>query len=765
MTGLINVTAQVSRELFYNQEDMYGVFAFRLIKGSEFINIDRNNFVVSGNCHSLVEGKEYNFTIKPSWSKKYGDGYEFVEFEKQKLNTVEDQREYLRQILPPSEVNSLIAAYPNEKLVDLIKEGNIDINLLNGIKEAKLEKITSRVLMYENLQLALIELKGLGITMTALQRLVSHFGSEALLIDKIKENIYVLTEVDLFGFLKVDEYAMKRGDSLVSSYRIKACFEHILKEVEKDGHSWIELEDAIRRAEELLKIDTELIVDFINKLKDKPGKFHLDLNRFALKKNFYYENEIKKKLDILLKSYQPSKDLINIELIEKENKITYTEEQRDAINLANNSGVFILNGKAGTGKTTVLKGVIDAMRGFNYATCALSGKAAKVLESKGIRSMTIHRLLKIGKDGRFVYNEDNPLPYQTIIIDESSMVNSYLFYSLVMAIRKGSRLIIVGDNGQLPAIGVGAIFDDLVSTKFYPNKELTQVHRQAQKSGILTTANEIREGNKISHRYDTGTKVFGELEDMVLIPVDDREDIFSHILSIAEDYYEKYGEATFNDFQILTALKTRGVNSVKNLNIQLQGIFNDQKKDYIEKNGYQFREGDKVIQNGNFYKAMYFSDLDSYLSNNSYSPEDESLFMSMGFEFDDDEPKIETCDVFNGTMGIIRYINWDKKEVLIQFEDSEDLVLYDQQDLKMVELGYAITIHKSQGIGVKNVLATFDYVAFKMLSRQLLYTAWTRASQKLVVICENGALHKGIEVDHGSTRNTFLKYIILEEAN
>lgn len=756
----IKVKAKVAKQLFYNDSSMYGGYSFYLISADGEIRLNKqwNNFVVVGSCPVMVEGKEYEFTIKPTWNKKYGDGYEFVEIQKRKLNTIEDQQEYLRQAISIRDANILIEAYPNTLIVDLIQNDHVDINNLKGIKESKLSKIKEKLSMYENLQLALVELKGLGITMSALQRLVNHFGSQDALIQKVKGNIYVLTSVELFGFIKVDEYAMKRGDDPTSPYRIKSCFEHVIKMEGKDGHSWVSVEELIKQSEALLKIETSKILDVVEELKENPDKFFIQGDKFSLKQYYTYEYQTKEHLDRLMDTYQKPSKTRPISKVEEENSIQYTNEQREAIELAQETGVFVLNGLAGSGKTTVLKGIIETLGSMNYVAVALSGKATKVLQSKGIRSSTIHRLLKVGANGRFSYNADNQLAYDVIILDEASMVNSFLFYSLVQAMQDGTKFIIVGDNGQLPAIGLAAVFDDLINTKKYPNKELTKIHRQAQKSGIITTANMIRNSKKINGRYEYDTKTFGELNDMVLIPLKSRENIYEHIVTISKGYFDKYGEKSFTDFQILTALKLRGENSVKNLNNELQGVFNDLTKDFVERNGYQFRQGDKIIQSGNNYDAIAFPDYDTYEKHNHFGVEFEELL-----EDEEVTNDFVKCSVFNGTVGRIQYINFEKKEVLIEFEDMEGLVLYTQQELSMIELAYAITIHRSQGIGVKNVLATFDYVAFKMLSKQLVYTAFTRASEKLVVVCENGALHQAIETDHGSTRRTFLKGLLLEE--
>lgn len=757
MDNYIEVKARVSKQLFYNQNNMYGGYSFYPIKTSEEIKLHNiyGNFVVTGNCPLLIEGKEYEFTMKTTWSKKYGNGYQFIAVKQLALDTVPAQQEYLRQLISEKDANTIINAYPNVMIVDYIKEGKVDISNLKGIKTKKLNKIKERLTQFETMSVALVELKDLGITLNSLQRLINHFGSQEMLIHKIKENVYTLCEVELFGFKKVDEYAMNRGDDPNSSFRIKACFEHIIKENGNDGHTWILIDDLIKKSEELLKIDTQRTIDILKELKNEEHtKFYIDDEKISLQLYYHYEKEIKRHLDRLTKTFQSFEEIKDINTVEEELEITFTDEQKEAIRLSQKNGVFVLNGKAGTGKTTTVRGIIETTPKVDYKACALSGKASKVLDSKGIIASTIHRLLGIGNDGKFLHNENNLLPYDRVILDEASMVNTYLFYSLLKAIPDGSQIVIVGDNSQLPSIGLGAVFDDLLNTNVYPRKELTKVHRQAEKSGILSSANLIRDGYKINGRYDYSQQILGELQDMVLIPLKSREHMFDYVIDIAKGYVEKYGEKSFTDFQILTPLKQRGDTSVKKLNVALQEVYNDLDKQYIERGGYQYRQNDKVIHNGNNYNAYAYKDLDTYKKYSWYEPEE-----LLEDDFEDDVP-IENVSVFNGTMGRILYINFDKKEVLIQFEDTDGLVLYNQQELNKIELAYAITVHRSQGMGIKNVLFVLDYSAYTLLSKQLIYTGITRASERLVLLCENGALHKAIETDLGSTRNTFLKEML-----
>src|SRR5699024_249146 len=280
--------------------------------------------------------------------------------------------------------------------------------------------------------------------------------------------------------------------------------------------------------------------------------------------------------------------------LERENGFKYTSEQREAIKKSTENNIMVINGKAGTGKSTIIKGFLDIHKGHSYMTVALSGKAAKVLRDNGLRSKTIHKMLaerQIDEETGKVY----PVPYDIVVVDEASMVNNYLFYEIINSLKDGAKLFIVGDNGQVPAIGTGANFDNMIRYGNVPRQELTIVHRQAQKSGILSVANNIRDGKQINPYGSEESEVYGELEDMFLIPTNKETDIVQLVVDICERSIDK----DIFEFQVVTGRVDNGDISVKNLNIELQKVFNDINKPFISRGGYDYREGDKIIQNGN----------------------------------------------------------------------------------------------------------------------------------------------------------------------
>ncbi|WP_025912026.1 AAA family ATPase [Priestia flexa] len=749
MEELIDLKVRVVRKMFYSEEGSFGVFAVEPVTNTKAVKLNKyRNFVVNGKMQQLIDDQEYDLTITETHHPKYGKGYTVVKVGVKEYTTPQEQQIYIRSIIAPRYAEAIISKYPNEKIIDLFRNDEIDYSKIKGIGKPTYEKLKKKVLENVDIQRALVELDDLEITFESMKKLIHHFGSADIVVQKVKENIYSLCSVSQFGFLKVDGYAMKRGDDPDSSFRIDAAIEFMLKQEEQNGHTWINRVSAIEKLKDLLSIDYTTVSNRLVDLEGKEGTIYITEDKVALYRNYQYETNIKNKL---LEMIDSKNELIvndvdqKIEELESKNGFTYTDEQRNAIKLAIENNVLVLNGKAGTGKTFTLKGVLAALSEHEHVCCALSGKASKILASHGLNAMTIHRMLGYKPGEGFMHDEENPLDYEVVILDEAGMCSSYLFHSVLAAIPEGGKLIIVGDSAQLPSIGSGSVFDDLLHSPIVPKQELTIVQRQAQKSGILSIANEIREGKQVIASGDYNKRVFGELKDLYVFPTETRERIQDMTLKICERYKDK----DLNEFQVICGLKSKGELSAKNLNIALQKVFNDMSKPFVKRGQYEYREGDKIIQCGNNYKAQ--------------TDKEKELFHDEEFDVELDVKKNELT-VFNGTLGKIIEIRDLKndKEIYIQFEGIEDTIVYSVTDLDQVELAYAITCHKSQGSTIKHVLFVFGYDSYSLLSRGFLYTGITRASDDCVIVCENRALRHSIRTDHTSKRNTFLKDFLNE---
>lgn len=720
--NLIEVEITPEKELFYGND--FGVYACTADKNPLLTLNSYGNFAINGAMPKLIIGRTYQATLEQVHNKKYGLAYEVKSIKQEIPNTIAGQHAFLKTILPDNQFNAIIKRYPNEDIIGKIRTNTFDYHSIKGIKEKTYIKIKDKVTENFDIQEALVELSQYGVTYIIIKKLIKHYGSSAMAVQKVKENCYVLTEVDGLGFIKVDEYALKMGVEKESPHRINAAITYTLKEEEGNGHSWISIENCIKNLINITDLSYETIENHLN--SDKIADFYLTEDRIALKRNHYFESKICEYLLELL-SVSGNFNIPNVDEriveVEKEQGFTFTDEQRLAITESIKNNVIVIAGKAGTGKSTILKGIIKTLDGYIYDTCALSGKASqRIIESTGLTSKTIHRLLEYKPPEGFIHRRGNELELQIVVLDEASMVNNQLFYSLVSAIKKGSKLIILGDVEQLPAIGASAILKDAIESGIIPVVELTQVHRQALKSGILLAANHIREGEQITRKGEDKNLIIGELKDLHIIPKQTDQEIVDYILDLCRRSKERLD---IMEFQVITPMKNRGMLATKNLNIELQKIFNPTDSFALKRGGFEYKVGDKIIKNGNDY------------DNN----------------------------VFNGTLGLIASIDEEEKEVEIQFIGSSETVTYGQDDLNQIELAYALTIHRVQGSQFDNVLMALDYSAYVLLSRQIVYTGLTRAGKKCVLVCNNDALRSAISKNDSARRNTFLCEMLRDGGN
>lgn len=740
---LIEITIKPVQKRFYSSDSNYGIYTVYLAHESDnldLIKYDEYNreVILVGGMPELEYGSTYIAMVSEKKHPKFGLQYEAKTIYQKPLSTRAEQIIFLKTLLTEKQVDALLEAYPTENIVELIKGNQVDVELVKGIGEKSLKKIEIKIIENEKYQKAIIELTGkFNIPYNAVVRMSKQYGSPELLLEKVNKNPYILTELNGFGFKKVDEVALSMGIDKDSPQRITACLQYVIKDqAENAGHVWIKTNKAISEAVKLLGVKIAVVQSLLDLIVvDESNDINIVDGMIFVDKNFKYELGIATHLERLL----DNKPVVSFDFdldeavckVEEKQGFKFTEEQVRAIRYGIENNIVVVNGKAGTGKTSVIKGIIEVLQmhhatlkdvlPLEYATCALSGKASqRIQESTGLNSSTIHRLLAFNPNLGWQFNEDNPLGQDVIVLDEASMVNSQLFYFLVRAIKSGAKLIITGDTAQLEPIGVGNVLVDILTNGVIPSVELTIVHRQAQKSGILSNANLVRDGVKFVDSNDYSSARLGELKDLYMYPAKGKDKVISTVLQIARKYSQD-----IMDFQILTPMKSRGDLSTQALNKELQIIFNndpsnidEQRK--IERKNNTLLEGDKVIINGNNYDK----------------------------------------GVFNGTMGIIEYIDKNGDgEIIIDFE-GVGRITFKKDELGQIDLGYAITTHKSQGSQWKFVVLAFDYSSFVLLNRQLVYTGMTRASQALFFPVELKALQHAIDTDKSSKRNTFLPLLL-----
>lgn len=430
---------------------------------------------------------------------------------------------------------------------------------------------------------------------------------------------------------------------------------------------------------------------------------------------------------------------------------------------------FVANGIINH-NTAITKSIVEVFNklGKTYHASALSGKASQVLVEKGItNSSTIHRMLRWAPQVGFTFDLNNPLPNDLIIIDEASMNNNTIFLAVINAVKKGSRLLLIGDSGQLPPIGHGALFETLLKLPEVPRVELTKVHRQAAKSGVIVAANDIRKHKQINEFGTEGLQIIGELEDMRVFNYNDKTLIYDDLMATVRRFNDN-PSTNSKEIQVLTAMK-KGVLGVPKLNEGIQNILNPHPtkgapKPSIKTGNKEFRVGDRVIQTGNFYDA-------TQLVSREYFKQFKQGINSIGTKDSDgnytDFEITKTTGVFNGTIGYIVEIVHEAETggvggMLIEFETTTGLeyVFYHYteqvQQIGMLDLAYAITVHRSQGSGFKTVLFAFDYSAYMLLSKEFVYTGITRTINHCLMFVENSALHHAIKNTKSSNRKTYV---------
>lgn len=747
---------RISRIMFYNEDSAFGIYSCVPVPMNQEIINSYGNVSIQGSTRPLAVGDEVEITFEGAYQHpKYGDFYKIVEVEPERLNTIHEQDNFLKAILADNHFNSLKAAYPKEKLVDLITSGSVDTKLTKGIKDKTLEKIKEKVERLAGVSMLLSMLSDLNLSTNKAQKILQHYGNAEKAMAAIKSNIYNLCELNSFGFATVDKVALDRGDDPNSTKRIYACIDYIMKQEGNDGHTWSLKSDILNQSIETLNVAGELVYGLLDVMADN-DKYYMTDTKIAFSKLRNREIEILVHLERLTQNYvaNPHADEgieYAISRVETSQGFSFADEQRTTLINSVNDGVMIINGGGGVGKTTIVKALIETLNAYNYHTACLSGKAANVLMKNGLESSTIHRMLRYSpQDGGFLHNEKSQLPYDVLVLDEFSMNSSELILSVLKATPSGTKLVIVGDSGQLASIGNGSadVLRDILATKRYPVYELTQFHRQAAKSGILQLANKIRRGEQIMPYGSSGKQAFGEDEDQTVIGYQNKENIPNDIIRIAKKYKSKITcpEDLF-EFQIIVSNRERGELSVRILNLRLQEIFNDLDKPSLSRNGYHYREGDKIIAQGNSYKQSVFEDYREY----------REYLLEGG---DDEGTDQRTVDVYNGTLGYISEVVISTKVLLIQFEGIDGLVAVSQQGADKIDLAYATTCHKAQGSGIKDVIAALDFSSYKLLSRQLLYTMVSRASRKGVLLVETNAMVAAIKNDASSNRRTFLADVI-----
>ncbi|MCR4866156.1 MAG: ATP-dependent RecD-like DNA helicase [Lachnospiraceae bacterium] len=586
---------------------------------------------------------------------------------------------------------------------------------IKGISERIAQSICEQVVGKKEQQDALIFLSQYGISQTMSVKIYDAFGD--MIYSIIRDNPYkIIDEVDGIGFKKADEIAKKAGIKVDSEYRIQSGIVYVLTQAMSEGHTYLPMEELTVRAKELLGVETEAIdAQYPNLSVEKKI---IIKNEYAMTNcytSYMYHQELSvaSLLKKLSDSHEDTGNIMSdkmVERVEKELGLTLDEMQKKALRLAMQSGIMIITGGPGTGKTTTINAIIHCIEkeGLEVMLAAPTGRAAKrMTEATGYEARTVHRMLElngaISETGRSVYfekNADNPLEADVFIIDEMSMIDIALFNALLKAIPMGARLILVGDVNQLPSVGPGQVLYDLISSKCYPTVTLDHIFRQAKMSDIVVNAHKINRGESI--QLGTNSK------DFLFLERSDVNVIYKHMIQLITEKLPGYVDATPSQIQVLTPTHI-GPLGVEALNRILQKYINPPNKQKKEKEYGDniFREGDKVMQTKNNYSLEW-----EILGKNR-------IVIDSG------------SGVFNGDVGTI--VEIDDSAITVEYDEIRR-VRYTYDGLDELELAYAITIHKAQGSEYPAVIMPLLGGPRPLLTRNLLYTGVTRAKRCVMIL-------------------------------
>ncbi len=733
----MKITGTVENIVFRNDENGYSVVN---------LSCDKKKVTAVGNFPEIFEGQTLELTGEYIVNKKFGEQFKADEISVVEPTSLPAIEKYLASGLIYG-----IGPVTAKKIVDEFKEDTLTILEFNPVKLSKIKGISRQKAI--EISNAYNEMKEMQNVIMFLQ---SHFISTNMAIkiynvyktktiEIVKNNPYQLIEdIDGIGFTTADKIAIKLGIDLYGENRIKAGLVYTLKTYsEREGHTYLPRENLIQNCLEILNFsenEREIVQKSIDYLQIegmiKNFSYHGE-EICVLTKFYFQEKYIARKLyKLSYNQFEEKMNFIdNINHYQRIHKIELNGEQTDAVLASQTKGVSIITGGPGTGKTTIVRCILEMFKQQNKRVllCAPTGRAAKRLsESCGMEAKTIHRALEMNpteNEGIFHRNENNPLDADVIVIDEMSMVDVGLFYHLLKAVRSTTRIIMVGDKDQLPSVGAGNVLRDLIESDRLHVTQLINIYRQGNDSLIITNAHLINSG-KMPIIDNTSKDFFYEQgKDLI----SNSETIIDLVSTRLPNYFGYKPE----DIQVLAPMKA-GPCGIDNLNKRLQMTINPHYSGIeLASDFSRFHVGDKIMQMQNNYEQKY----EKYEANGTIQ---------------------EGSGVFNGDIGYIKHIEPDTHEVTIRFDDGK-ICRYAKTDLYQISLAYAITIHKSQGSEFDCVVIPLVPGAPIIITRNLLYTAITRAKKTVVLVGSKQILARMIHNNYTAKRYTLLKDFLIEE--
>lgn len=619
----------------------------------------------------------------------------------------------------------------------VIENNPMLLSRVRGISKKKAMEIANAVSELKSMQEQIMFLQGYGMTVNLAMKIYNNYGADTKRL--VLANPYRLVDdIDGIGFLTADKIAVSMGVDPQSEFRLRAAIIYTLRDAaEKDGNTYLLFDALMENCSRLLSVDLtqygQLVEDTVTKLVLEPSVkvFEVEGRRCVSFIRYYkLESGIASKLVALnhdVKRISVDADSL-IEQFGTVNKIKFHESQSGAVKAALVNGVTVITGGPGTGKTTIIKciGQILSGQGLRVFFCAPTGRASKrITQSTGFDAKTIHRMLGFEMHDdkpAFKYNYHNQLPCDAVVVDEASMVDVTVMYSLLCAIPSGARLILVGDKDQLPSVGAGNVLSDVIRSGVIEIRYLTHIYRQSEDSLIVSNAHLINHGHM--------PEINNRSKDFFYINTSDPAEMADTVIGLVTRRLPGYTGAAPMDIQVLGALKS-GLCGVENLNNRLQDALNPRVygKNEINVGSHLFRVGDKVMQTANNYELPFV-------------------------KFGEGAPE-QGQGIFNGDIGHIKTIDRNNGIVEVWYDDNR-LATYGEAELTDLTAAYAITIHKSQG-------SEFDVVVIPLVSgpptlinRNLLYTAITRAKRAVVLVGSKKILAMMVHNNYIAARTTNL---------
>lgn len=731
------VKGYVDHIVYRNEDNGYTVFQ---------LNNDNGEITCVGNFHFIEEGELLALEGEYMTHRLYGSQFSV------KTSTVCEPEDLIsiERYLGSGAIKGIgtvlagkIVKKFKEDTFRIIEEEPERLAEIKGISERKAREIASQAEEKKEMRQAMLYLQKYGISTALAAKIYQHYGNSIYRV--IEENPYQIADhVSGVGFKTADEIAAKVGIHTDSDFRIRSGIFYTLMQSMGEGHIYLLKETLSWRAGRLLEIEIRDIERYLMDLameKKIMMKEAEDGMRIYSSHFYYMEMNVARMLHDLNICEQLPDDLLiqRLEKIEDETGMILDDMQRKAVTEAVKRGILVLTGGPGTGKTTTINAMIRFFEseGMTILLAAPTGRAAKrMTETTGCEASTIHRLLEVSGNpeeesvGGFQRNEENPLDTDVLIIDEVSMVDLPLMNALLKAIIPGTRLILVGDQNQLPSVGPGSVLKDIIASRCFPVVMLTKIFRQAGESDIVVNAHKINRGEPVI--------LDNKSRDFFFLKRQEADVIISVVLTLIQKKLPKYVDAGMLDIQVLTPMR-KGLLGVERLNQILQRYLNPPAPEKTEKEYADrlFRVGDKVMQIKNNYQL------------------DWEIRTRYGMTVDKGQ------GIFNGDMGIIREINTYEETVTVEFDEHRQVV-YPYQLLDELELAYAITIHKSQGSEYPAVVIPLLQGPRQLYHRNLLYTAVTRAKKCVTVVGSDAVFQEMIRNNQDQKRNTSLDERIRE---